>query len=274
VLDQVSRSGGGRRSKSITNSKTGRYVDSVIPREKTTDLAFDATLRAAAPSQARRRKGTSSQNAMLIEGYDVREKVRETKVGNLIMFVLDASGSMAAEERMVATKGAVLSLLLDAYQRRDRVGMVVFRGKKAELVLPPTNSVELAQKLLTDLPTGGRTPLAHGLKLGLDTIKEYMWRDKHALPLLILVSDGKTNVSIKGGDPIEEAKGIAREIKAANIKSIAVDTEQGFITFRLVEQICTELKGTYLRLEELKSAPIVSAVKDSLVMKKRESDAM
>lgn len=274
VLDQVSRSGGGRRSKSITSSKTGRYVDSVVPREKTTDLAFDATLRAAAPSQARRRKGTPSQNAMLIEGYDLREKVRETKVGNLIMFVLDASGSMAAEERMVATKGAVLSLLLDAYQRRDRVGMVVFRGKKAELVLPPTNSVELAQKLLTDLPTGGRTPLAHGLKLGLDTIKEYMWRDKHALPLLILVSDGKTNVSIKGGDPIEEAKGIAREIKAANIKSIAVDTEQGFITFRLVEQICTELKGTYLRLEELKSAPIVSAVKDSLVMKKRESDAM
>ena len=274
VLDQVSRSGGGRRSKSITNSKTGRYVDSVVPREKTTDLAFDATLRAAAPSQARRRKGTSSQNAMLIEGYDVREKVRETKVGNLIMFVLDASGSMAAEERMIATKGAVLSLLLDAYQRRDRVGMVVFRGKKAELVLPPTNSVELAQKLLTDLPTGGRTPLAHGLKLGLDTINEYMWRDKHALPLLILVSDGKTNVSFKGGDPIEEAKRIAREIKAANIKSIAVDTEQGFITFRLVEQICTELKGTYLRLEELKSAPIVSAVKDSLVMKKRESDAM
>ena len=274
VLDQVSRSGAGRRSKSITSSKTGRYVDSVVPREKTTDLAFDATLRAAAPFQARRRKGTPSQNAMLIEGYDMREKVRETKVGNLIMFVLDASGSMAAEERMVATKGAVLSLLLDAYQRRDRVGMVVFRGKKAELVLPPTNSVELAQKLLTDLPTGGRTPLAHGLNLGLDTIKEYMWRDKHALPLLILVSDGKTNVSLKGGDPIEEAKGIAREIKAANIKSIAVDTEQGFITFRLVEQICTELKGTYLRLEELKSAPIVSAVKDSLVMKKRESDAM
>lgn len=274
VLDQVSRSGAGRRSKSITSSKAGRYVDSVVPREKPTDLAFDATLRAAAPFQARRRKETPGQNAMLIEPYDIREKVRETKVGNLIMFILDASGSMAAEERMAATKGAILSLLLDAYQRRDRVGMVVFRKGKAELVLPPTNSVELAQKLLADLPTGGRTPLAHGLKLGLDTIKEYMWRDKYALPLLILISDGKTNVSLQGDDPIEEAKAIAKEIKAANIKSIAIDTEQGFITFRLVEQICTELGGTYLRLEELKSAPIVSAVKDNLVMKKRESDAI
>jgi len=274
VVDQKSRSGTGRRSKTITNSKTGRYVDSVIPREKPTDLAFDATLRAAAPFQARRREGNSNQNVMLIEGYDLREKVREKKVGNLIMFVLDASGSMAAEERMIATKGAVLSLLLDAYQRRDRVGMVTFRGKKAELVLPPTNSVELAQKLLADLPTGGRTPLAHGLKLSLDTIKECLWRDKHSLPLLILVSDGKANVSLKGGDPIEEAKGIAKEIKAANIRSIAVDTEQGFLTFRLVEQICTELKGTYLRLEELKSAPIASAVRDSLVMEKRESDAV
>jgi magnesium chelatase subunit D len=239
-------------------------VDSAIPRGKTTDLAFDATLRAAAPFQARRRAEMPGQNALLIEGYDLREKVRETKVGNLIMFVLDASGSMAAEERMVATKGAVLSLLLDAYQRRDRVGLVVFRGEKAELVLPPTNSVELAQRHLAQLPTGGRTPLAHGLKLGLETIKEYLWRDKQSLPLLVLVSDGKANVSLNEGNPVEEAKSIAREIKRANIRSIAMDTEQGFITFGLVKQICAELGGTYLRLEELKSGPIASAVRDNL----------
>jgi len=264
VLDQVARSGAGRRSKSRTNSKTGRYVDSVIPQGKVTDLAFDATLRAAAPFQAQRREGVHGQNALLIESHDLREKVREKKVGNLIVFILDASGSMAAEERMVATKGAVLSLLLDAYQRRDRVGMVVFRGEKAELVLSPTNSVELAQKYLTELPTGGRTPLAHGLKLGLDTIKEHLWRDKHTIPLLVLVSDGRANVSLNNGNSVEEAKRIAQEIKAANIRSLAVDTEQGFVTFRLVEQICTELGGTYLRLEELKSAPIASAVRDSL----------
>ncbi|MCL0079961.1 putative cobaltochelatase [Dehalococcoidia bacterium] len=264
VLDQVSRSGTGRRSKSRTNSKTGRYVESAIPRGKTTDLAFDATLRAAAPFQARRREETPGQNALLIEGYDLREKVREKKVGNLILFVLDASGSMAAVERMKATKGAVLSLLLDAYQRRDRVGMVVFRGEKAELVLPPTNSVELAKNHLTHLPTGGRTPLARGLNLGLDTIKEYLWRDKQVLPLLVLVSDGKGNVSLNGGDPIEEARRIAQEIRAANIRSIVVDTEQGFVTLGLVEQISTELGGTYIRLEELKSEPIISAVQGTL----------
>jgi magnesium chelatase subunit D len=264
VLDQVSRSGAGRRSKSIAASKTGRYVDNVIPQGKVTDLAFDATLRAAAPFQAERRKEARTQNALLIEDYDLREKVREKKVGNLIMFVLDASGSMAAEERMVATKGAVLSLLLDAYQRRDRVGMVVFRGEKAEVVMPPTNSVELAQKYLAQLPTGGRTPLAHGLKLGLETIKEQMWRDKYAIPLLVLVSDGRANVGLNGGNPVEEAKRMAQEIKAANIRSIAIDTEQNFVTFRLVTQICTELGGTYLRLEELKSAPIASAVRESL----------
>lgn len=264
VLDEEPRNKTGRRSKSRTRSKTGRYVSSVIPQGKTADLAFDATLRAAAPFQARRREEMLGQNALLIESHDLREKVREKKVGNLILFVLDASGSMAAEERMVATKGAVVSLLLDAYQRRDQVGMVVFRGKTAELVLPPTNSVELAQKHLAQLPTGGRTPLAHGLKLGLETLKEHLWRDKHGIPLLVLVSDGRANVSLNNGNPVEEAKKIAREIKAANIKSITIDTEQGLVAFRLVEEICTELGGVYLRLEELKSAPIASAVKDTL----------
>jgi len=264
ISDQIFRSQTGRRSKSRTNSKMGRYVGSSIPQGKITDVAFDATLRAAAPFQARRKKESSSQNALNIKKYDLREKMREKKIGNLIMFILDASGSMAAEKRMVATKGAVLSLLLDAYQRRDQVGMVVFRGEKAELVLPLTNSVELAQRQLTELPTGGRTPLAHGLKLGLDTIKKYLQRDKYALPLLVLISDGRANVRLNDDNPVEEAKKVAREIKAANIKSIAVDTEQGFVTFRLVKQLCTEMGGTYLQLEELESTPIVSAVQENL----------
>jgi len=268
VSDQVFRSQTGRRSKSKTNSKTGRYVGSLIPKKKITDLAFDATLRAAAPFQVRRKKESSNQNALKIKKYDLREKVREKKIGNLIMFILDASGSMAAEERMVATKQAILSLLLDAYQRRDQVGMVVFREEKAELVLPPTNSVELAQRQLSKLPTGGRTPLAHGLKLGLDTIKKHLRKEKYAVPLLVLVSDGRANVSPNGNDPVGEAKKIAREIKAANIKSLAIDTEQGFVTFGLVREICSELGGIYLRLEELKSGPIVSAVQKNLVIKK------
>ena len=126
------------------------------------------------PSNFEAQTSIRQSNGFLIEKTDFREKVRESKIGNLIMFVVDASGSMAAEERMTATKGAVLSLLLDAYQRRDRVGMVVVRKNAAELVLPPTNSVELAQKFLPILPTGGRTPMAHGLTLGMETITRCM----------------------------------------------------------------------------------------------------
>jgi magnesium chelatase subunit D len=264
VLDQMQRSSRGRRSKSRSNSKTGRYVDSAIPNGKVEDLAFDATLRAAAPFQNRRKKGASDEGALLIEKSDLREKVRERKVGNLIVFVVDASGSMAAEERMTATKGAILSLLLDAYQRRDRVGMVVFRKNTAELVLPPTNSVETAQKRLATLPTGGRTPMAHGLNLGLELVRDYMRRDKEAIPLMVLVSDGRANVPLNGGDPVEEAKRVARAISSAGIKSIAIDTERGFITFGLVKQICAEMDGTYFQLEELSAAPIASAVRDNL----------
>jgi magnesium chelatase subunit D len=264
ILDEVQRSGSGRRSKSRSKSKTGRYVDSKVPNEKVEDLAFDATLRAAAPFQHRRREESGNRNGLLIEKTDLREKVRERKVGNLIIFVVDASGSMAAEERMTATKGAILSLLLDAYQRRDHVGMVVFRKDTAELVLPPTNSVELSQRLLSNLPTGGRTPMAHGLTLGLETIRDYARRDKEAIPLLVLVSDGRANVSLKGGDPVEEAKMAAREIGLAGVKSIAIDSERDFITFGLVKQICDVMKGRYLRLEELSAAPIASAIRNNL----------
>jgi magnesium chelatase subunit D len=264
VLDEVERSGAGRRSKSISNSKTGRYVDSAIPKGKVTDLAFDATFRAAAPFQRQRKEETGAHAGLLIEKPDFREKIRERKVGSLIMFVVDASGSMAAEERMAATKGAVLSLLLDAYQRRDRVGMVVFRKEKAELVLPPTNSVELAQRFLSTLPTGGRTPLAHGLSLGLETIQKYLLRNKQTIPLLALVSDGRANVPLNGGDPVEDAKRVAREIGCSGIKAIAIDTERGFLTFGLVKQVSDEMKGRYLRLEELSAAPIVSAVRGNL----------
>lgn len=261
ISDSVRRNSSGRRSKSKSNAKIGRYVGSVIPREGgVVDLAFDATLRAAAPYQVRRRKESGSQTPLLIEDWDLREKVRERKIGNLILFVVDASGSMAAEERMTAAKGAILSLLVDAYQKRDRVGMVVFRKDKAELVLPPTRSIELAQKSLAELPTGGRTPLAHGLKLGLETLRNCLARDKHAVPLLVLVSDGRANVSLCNGDPIEEAKMMAEEIRLAGINSIVIDVEQDFVSFGLLQQVCARMSGKYLRLEELNANAIASVV--------------
>lgn len=262
VSDNVPRSSTGRRSKSKSDSKIGRYVGSVLPRGEVADLAFDATLRAAAPYQVRRRKESDRQTALLIEKWDLREKVRERKIGNLILFVVDASGSMAAEERMAAAKGAILSLLLDAYQRRDRVGMVAFRKDRAELVLPPTRSVELAKKCLETLPTGGRTPLAHGIKLGLEIIRNCWAMDSNMVPLLVLVSDGRANVSIDGGDPVEESKKLAEEIRLAGINSLTIDTEQSFVSFGLLAQISEKMGGKYLRLEELNASAIASAVRE------------
>ncbi|MFA4835664.1 MAG: VWA domain-containing protein [Dehalococcoidia bacterium] len=186
------------------------------------------------------------------------------KSGNLIMFVLDGSGSMIAEERMVATKGAILSLLLDAYQRRDHVGLIIFRGDGADLALPPTNSVELAQKYLRKLPAGGRTPLTQGLKLGLKVIKSCSQKKRRFIPLLILVSDGKGNVTSNSGDPMEEAKAVAREIRAANIHSICIDTEEKHKITGLMEDLSVEMGGLYLRPEELKADSITSAVRERL----------
>ena len=263
--DEVRRQGAGRRSESKTTARTGSYVGSVIPTGKASDLAFDATVRAAAPFQLGRKSDGSSETALLIQSQDIREKVREKKVGNLILFVVDASGSMGAEQRMSATKGAILSLLMDAYQRRDRVGMVIFRGEGAELVLPPTRSVELARRRLNELPTGGRTPLARGLQLGLQTIEQELRRDKEMIPLLVLVSDGRANVGIGGGDPLEEARQMARRARAADIRSIAIDTERQYVTMGLVREICGDLGGLYFKLEELRAGNLVHIVRDRQV---------
>jgi magnesium chelatase subunit D len=261
LLDQMARSGSGRRSMSRTDSKTGRYVASRVPQGKVTDLALDATLRAAAPFQVRRRSDSAAQSLVVLERHDLRQKIREKKVGNVIMFCLDTSGSMGVRERMTATKGAILSLLIDAYQRRDRVGLVVFRGAGAELLLSPTGSAEMAERHLADIPTGGRTPLAHGLALAMETLKNCVTIDKHALPLLVLVSDGRANVGRREAEPLADAEQVARQIKAARIKSIAIDTERDVVSFGLMRRMCDAMGGTYLRLEELRAEPIISAVR-------------
>jgi len=264
LLDQLYSNEKGRRSVSRTATRTGRYVGSEIPKGRITDLAFDATLRAASPYQSERRAGRTNGPSLLIKKQDLRQKVRERKVGNLIMFVLDGSGSMVAEERMVATKGAILSLLLDAYQRRDHVGLIIFRDYSAELVLPPTNSIDLAQKLLRKLPAGGRTPLTHGLKMGLNTINDYLRRKRKAIPLLILISDGKGNVKFNGGDPMEEAKAVCHEIQAAKIHAIGIDTEEKDRICGRMEDLCLEMGGLYLLPEELKADRLATTVKDQM----------
>lgn len=255
------RNGSGRRSKTLTSSKKGRYIKSKIPEEKTTDLAFDATLRAAAPYQLVREK---NGNSIIIHESDFRKKIRENKIGNLVLFVVDASGSMGAQQRMVASKGAVLSMLMDAYQKRDKVGLIAFKGDSAELILPPTSSVELAQKYLQELPTGGKTPLSHGLMKGYETIKSELRRDPDTCPFMVLISDGRANVSMNGESPIQETKKIASMFRGEGIQSAVIDTESSMIKFGLAQEISSALGARYLALENLKADSIVEAVRSSV----------
>jgi magnesium chelatase subunit D len=257
--DRLPRRGSGRRSRTRTPAKAGRYVRATS-RRGGNDLAFDATLRAAAPYQGRREKNGV---AVAIEVSDIREKVREKRIGNFLLFVVDASGSMGAQQRMVAAKGAVLSLLLDAYQKRDRVGMVAFKGDQARLLLPPTNSVELAQKHLAELPTGGRTPLAAGLLKAYELVRTQLSKDADLSPLLIVVSDGRGNVSLDGGKPFAEARQVAALIRMEErIKTLVVDVEKDdFLSFGLARELAEVLGAVYYRIEDLKADFLVETVR-------------
>ena len=259
--DKRSRRATGRRNVTITDSSSGRYVRSRLPEGKASGLALDATLRAAAPQQAVRRMESQSDNAVLIEPWDIREKVRETKTGSLVLFVVDASGSMGAQRRMVAVKGAIMSLLLDAYQRRDRVGLISFRGTKAELLLPPTNSVDLAQVHLQEMPTGGRTPLSAGLFKALEVIETERIKDRDVLPLVVLLSDGRGNVAQGSDSPLDEASAAAGIIGEGKIPSVVVDTESGFVRLGMIQPVAEAMCAQYLRLEDLRADTLAEAVR-------------
>jgi magnesium chelatase subunit D len=215
----------GKRAASRSEDRRGRYVRAQT-REKVTDLAVDATVRAAAPHQVRR--GRQEGEKLLLESQDLHQKVRERKIGNLIVFVVDASASMDAEQRMAATKGAILSLLQDAYVRRDRVAVVIFKNRSAEVVLRPTSSVSLAQRRLERLSVGGTTPLTHWLMAGYKVIRAELTRDPSIRSLLVLISDGRGNISMFKEEPLVEAQKVAALISSEKIESLVIDSARDF----------------------------------------------
>ncbi len=268
--DRRARQSTGRRAVTVSSNAVGRYVRAAVPQGPVSDLALDATLRAAAPYQQRRRAGASDepQSALLIESWDIREKVRETRTGSLILFVVDASGSMGAQRRMVAVKGAILSLLLDAYQRRDRVALISFRGARADLLLPPTNSVDLAQVYLQDMPTGGRTPLSRGLYLALEVLETERLKDREVLPLVVLLSDGRANVSLDSASSaaaaVVEATGIASLFEDKKFSSVVVDTELGFLKLGMAQGLAEAMGARYVKLDDLRADRLADAVRQQL----------
>lgn len=252
----------GRRSRTRTERKHGRYIQARPAGDKLDDIAFDATLRAAAPHQQERK--LESRLAYSIHKQDLQRKVRVRKSANLILFVVDASWSMAVAERMNATKGAIMSLLTDAYQRRDQVGLIVFQKDRAQLVLPPTNSVTLAKKALADIPVGGKTPLSAGLWLAHQVFQKERISHPDVMPLMILLTDGAGNVSMSDIPPQEEAHRIADQIKDADIRNVTINMEHMAFDQGLAQQLADRLGGPCYTLNELKAAALYEAVKQEL----------
>ncbi|MYY01781.1 MULTISPECIES: putative cobaltochelatase [unclassified Streptomyces] len=244
----------GRRSRARTEH--GRTTGARRPRGALTKLHLAATVRAAAPHQ--RARGRSGRG-LVVRRDDLRQATREGREGNLVLFVVDASGSMAARQRMGAVKGAVLSLLMDAYQRRDKVGLITFRGRDAELALPPTSSVDAAAARLETLPTGGRTPVAAGLLKAHDVLRVERLRDPSRRALLVVVTDGRAT---GGPDPVALAARAARLHAAEGTASVVVDCESGPVRLGLAASLAGELGGTAVTLDELRAESIAGLVKD------------
>lgn len=283
--DRRTRNTTGKRNSARSRDKRGRYVRATQT-EHTTDIAFDATMRAAAPHQLRRRAeaGTALGPALRLERQDLRQKVRRRRTGTLIVFVVDASASMDAEQRMQATKGAVLSLLRDAYVRRDKVALVVFSGRTARIALHPTSSIDLAENRLQRLAVGGTTPLTHGLVAGLKVIRTERLRDSSIYPLMVLISDGRGNISLFGEEPLIEAQRLCEQLSAEDIHMLVIDSARdhsaraqlpriglqrraplfGGYGFNACLDLAERAGGEYLGLYDLSQGAIVEGVEKSL----------
>ncbi|WP_030442983.1 VWA domain-containing protein [Actinoplanes subtropicus] len=223
----------GRRSPAF--ARRGRVVGSRVPRGKLAGAPhLPATLRAALHRGAR-----------AVDPRDLRESVHMGREANLVLFVVDASGSMAARKRMTVVKTAILSLLRDAYQRRDRIGMITFRGHQAEQVLPPTSSHEVGVLRLASLRTGGRTPLAAGLRTAAATIATERRRDPRRRPLVVVVTDGRAT---SGPDPVTVAPALS------GVAAVVVDCESGPIRLGLARRLATALGADLMPLDRLEAA--------------------
>jgi len=253
----------GRRNHATTGDR-GRYVRAV-PDDKATDIAFGATVRAAAL------RGAWADGHLQVAPEDLHRKVRAGRTGTLLLFVVDASGSMAARQRMELVKGTVLGLLRSAYEQRDEVGVIAFRGLQAEVLLAPTARVDLAEQALRVLPTGGRTPLAHALFLAGESASRVR-RTTPDLPiLLVLLSDGRANVALPGTaeDPWQQALRAAEKLAAAGLPALVLDTDSGFVRLGRVQELARALAAPCLPLEDLSAEALVLKVRQQCCTRAR-----
>ncbi|MET8467935.1 VWA domain-containing protein, partial [Micromonospora zamorensis] len=232
-----------RRSRARTGR--GRTTGARVPAGRVGALHLPATVRAAAPHQASRGR---LSGPLRLRPDDVREAVREGREGNLVLFVVDASGSMGARQRIITVKDAVLALLTDAYQRRDKVAVIAFRGAEAQTLLPATSSVLAASTRLAELPTGGRTPLAEGLLAAADLLRVERLRDPSRRPLVLVVTDGRATAANR---PLDRAAAAAAVLAATGAPCVVVDCETGPVRLNLARRLATQLGAPHHPLAAL-----------------------
>ncbi len=261
--DRHRRETPGKRGTAPTQLTRGRYIRAFHAGPLSRDVALDATIRAAALRPQRRDPGGM---AVQVSPSDLHAKVRERKVGTLLLFVVDCSGSMGTQRRLLAIQGAILSLLVDAYQHRDRVGLVTFREDSAVVVLRPTSSVELAKRAFQSLATGGPTPLSRGLLAGYELIRQERCKERKLNPVLILISDGWANVSMGDTPPVQEASLLGEMIRKEEIRSIVLGTAgRGWRTadgrlFAPAEELAVAMGGEFHPVDEISAARILEAI--------------
>lgn len=273
TVDRQYRKGSGRRLMTKTRDTRGRMIRAYQDEHALEDLALVDTLRAAAPYQRLRaaskmeqeKLSTQSQQlehqsskglSIVVKPQDYRRKAREKRVGAYQLFVVDASGSMAARHRMEATKAAILSLLRDSYIHRDSVGLIAFRKESAEVLLPFTRSVERAERLLASMPTGGKTPLAHGLRMAYTMCDRLLRAHRAERIQIICITDGRAT-SGDSDDPVAESKRWARIVGTLPVDCIVIDTETGFIKLGLAKELCKLMNGSYYAMDTISADRIL-----------------